>query len=146
MKLGVSSFAFGWACGVPGSEPSHIMDENDLLDFAQTHDLRLVQMGNNMPLIEFDAARIQRLVERAARDGIELEIGGQHLTHENLVAYGELARTLRAPILRFVIDAPGYHPAPEEVVQIIRGALPYLEGTTLASRTTTVFPVVCCAT
>lgn len=140
MKLGISSFAFGWACGVPGSEPSHIMDENDLLDFAQAHDLRLVQIGNNLPLIEFDAARIQRLAERAAREGIEVEIGGQHLTHENLVAYGKLARTLHAPILRFVIDAPGYHPAPEDVVQIIRGALPYLEGTTLGIENHDRFP------
>jgi sugar phosphate isomerase/epimerase len=93
-----------------------------------------------LPLIEFDAARIQRLAERAARDGIELEIGGQHLTRENLASFGELARRLRAPILRFVIDAPGYHPAPDEVVQIIRAALPYLEGITLGIENHDRFP------
>jgi sugar phosphate isomerase/epimerase len=154
MKLGISSYAYGWAVGAGRAADASInalgwqsertpqlaLDENRLLDRAQQFGLRLVQFGDHMPLHEFDAARLQQLKERATHDGIELEIGARGLTPDHVVAYARLARELGAPIVRFVIDAPGYHPTPAAVVDVLRAALPHLEGTTLGLENHDRFP------
>jgi sugar phosphate isomerase/epimerase len=154
MKLGISSYAYGWAVGVGRasdasinalgwqgtSTPQLAVDENGLLDRAQQFGLRLVQFGDHMPLHEFDDTRLQHLKQRAMRDRIELEIGARGLTVEHVTTYARLARELSAPILRFVIDAPSYYPEPDEVVEVLRSALPHLESTTLGIENHDRFP------
>jgi sugar phosphate isomerase/epimerase len=154
MKLGISSYAYGWAVGAGRESDASInalgwreqvvtvesVNENNLLDAAQKFGLKLVQFGDHLPLHEFDTSRLQNLKERSQRDGIELEIGARGLTPEHLSTYIELASELNAPILRFVIDAPDYHPTPDEVVQIIKNALPQLQHTTLGIENHDRFP------
>jgi sugar phosphate isomerase/epimerase len=62
------------------------------------------------------------------------------LTFDHVLTYAQLARELNAPILRFVIDAPDYHPAPAQVVAVLRAALPHLKGTTLGIENHDRFP------
>jgi sugar phosphate isomerase/epimerase len=144
MKPGISSYAYGWAVGAGRASDASInarswgdqvaphlaLDENDLLNRAQQFGLHLVQFGELVPWHEFDAARLQQLKQRAACDGIGLKIGARGLTLDHVVTYARLARKVNAPILRFVIDAPDYPPAPDEVVDVLRATLPHLEGTT----------------
>ena len=129
MKLGVSSFAFGWAIGVPGHPPSGPFDEINLLTFARDQDLSLVQIGDHLPLHTYDAQRIAALKAAAGKGsyGIELEIGARGLTEAHLAAYIALARTLDSPLLRFVIDHHGYEPDAATVVAIVRAARPLLD-------------------
>lgn len=135
MKLGVSSYAFGWNVGVPPQIPENPFTELDLLSFARLHRLTVVQIGDHIPLCNFDADRLLRLRNHAAADGfpIELEIGGRGMTRANLARYLKIARFLRSPLLRFVIDSAGHEPEPAEVVSILREAVPQLqaEGVTL---------------
>ncbi len=131
MKLGISSYTFGWAVGVRDHEPSQPLDENGLLDKAHELGVSLLQIGDNVPLISFSAPRIEKLAERASREGIELEIGGRRLTGENLAAHLDLARRLNAKILRFVVDDVDYHPTPPEIVTVLRQAAPLLREVTL---------------
>jgi sugar phosphate isomerase/epimerase len=133
MKLGISSYTFGWAVGVRGHEPATPLDEIGLLQKAREFDVSLLQIGDNLPLETFDQLRLQNLAREAAKNGIELEVGARHLTLERLQLYCEICQIVGASLLRFVIDDEDYHPTPEEVVRLLQGAAPHLEkcGVTL---------------
>ncbi len=133
MKLGVSSYAFGWAVGVAGHPPRTPFTEIDLLAFARSHGLRLIQLGDHLPLHLFDEPRLARLRAAARQEGseVEIETGARGLTEEHLKRYIELSRQLDARLLRFVIDGPGYEPGIDEVVDLICAALPALEKANL---------------
>lgn len=131
MKLGLSSYTYGWAVGVRGQEPAEPLDENGLLDRAREHGITLLQIGDNLPLHTFEPARLHRLAQRAAKEGVQLEIGARRLTRERIAEYTRIARELGASLVRFVIDDADYHPTPDEVTGILREATPLLEGLTL---------------
>ncbi|MEO8352079.1 MAG: TIM barrel protein [Chthoniobacteraceae bacterium] len=128
MKLGISSYTFGWAVGVRGSEPVCPLDEMGLLDKAHELKVGLLQIGDNIPLVAMDAGRIDRLADRAASERIKLEIGGRGLKPDNVAAHIALAFRLEADLLRFVIDDADYHPEPDDVIPILRAAVPRLES------------------
>lgn len=131
MILGLSSYTFGWAVGVPGHRPAHPLDEQGLLDLVCAHGLSLLQIGDNLPLHTFEPARLDRLAERAARAGVQLEVGARRLTSDRVAAYAAIARRLGATLVRFVIDDADYHPTPSAVAEILRAAVGELEGLTL---------------
>ena len=53
MEIGISSFAFGWAVS-HGLPP---MDEIAVLEFARRHRLRVMQLGDNLPVHAMSAER-----------------------------------------------------------------------------------------
>jgi sugar phosphate isomerase/epimerase len=126
MRLGISSYAFGWSVGVPGYPPPSPFSEHDLIDFAKRFGLHVVQFGDHVPLHTFTAARLSALKNAAAAARITLEIGARGLTIEHLNRYVALARELDAPLVRFVIDGPNYEPATDDAIAIVREALPSL--------------------
>ena len=128
MKLGLSSYTYGWAVGVRGHRPEHPLDEHGLLDRAREHGITLLQIGDNLPLHTWGRDRLDRLAERATRDGVQLEIGARGLTPERMAEYAVIARALGATLIRFVIDDVNFHPAPDQVVRILRGVAPMLDG------------------
>ena len=67
MKLGISSYTFGWAVGVRGYEPAKPLDEHGLLDKCAELGVKLLQVGDNLPLHTFDDARLTSFAERAHR-------------------------------------------------------------------------------
>src|SRR6187402_2918536 len=131
MLLGLSSYTFGWAVGVRGHEPAHPLDEHGLLDKCREHDVKLLQIGDNLPLHTFDAVRLDRLSQRANDEGVRLEVGARRLTSERVCSYAVIARGLGAKLIRFVIDDADYHPKPDAVTAVLREAAPLLEGLTL---------------
>jgi sugar phosphate isomerase/epimerase len=131
MKLGLSSYAYGWAVGVRGLQPPHPLDEHGLLDRCHEHGVALLQIGDNLPLHTFDAARLSRLATRAAREDIKIEIGARGLVPDRVVTYASIARGVGAKLIRFVIDDANYQPKPEAVVAILREVAPQLDGLTI---------------
>lgn len=127
MKLGISSYTFGWAVGVAGCEPTKSLNELGLLEKAREFGVSLLQIGDNLPLEEFDGARLQNLAAQAQNAGIELEVGARRLTRERLEIYSNICQKVGASFLRFVIDDAGYQPTPEEAIHILREAAPQLE-------------------
>src|SRR5687768_3914157 len=119
MQLGVSSYAFGWAVGLPGYSPPSPFSEHDLLAFADRFGLRTVQFGDHMPLHTFAPSRLASLRHAAASAGITLEIGARGLTAEHLKNYVALAREVHAPLVRFVIDGADYEPGIDDVVAVV---------------------------
>jgi sugar phosphate isomerase/epimerase len=140
IRLGLSSYTYGWAVGVRGHEPPLTLDEHGLLDKCLEHGLKLLQIGDNLPLHSFDDARLKRLAERAAREGVQLEVGARGLTVKRVAQYAAIARRLDATLIRFVIDEAGYHPAPDEIIGVLRTAEPLLDGLTLGIENHDRFP------
>lgn len=132
MKLGIGTDTYGWAVGVRGQEPPHPLDEHGLLDKAQSLDINLVQIGDNLPLHEFTSERLTRLAERAKSDGFTIEIGARRLTVERIAEYLTIAQRLNATLLRFVVDDTDYHPSLDTIVGILRESVPHLGEITLA--------------
>jgi sugar phosphate isomerase/epimerase len=140
MQLGISSYTFGWAVGVRGHEPAPPLDEHGLLDKCHAHGVKLLQIGDNLPLHTFDATRMDRFASRAAREGVQLEVGARGLTAERVVEYAAIARRVDAKLIRFVIDDADYHPKPEAVTEILRESATWLDGLTLGIENHDRFP------
>ncbi len=128
MILGISSYTYPWAVGVPGHEPAHALDETGLLDLCREHGVKLLQIGDNLPLANFDSGRLDRLAARAKAENVRLEIGARGFTMDRLVEYIALARRVGASLLRFVIDDIGYHPAPLDVSKILKQCTSLVDG------------------
>lgn len=140
MILGLSSYTFGWAVGVSGHPPARPLDEHGLLDKCREHDVKLLQIGDNLPLHTFDETRLDRLAARAASEGVQLEVGARRLTLERVAEYAAVARRLDAKLIRFVIDDAAYHPTPEAVSIVLRQSAPLLAGLKLGIENHDRFP------
>ena len=127
MRLGISSYTYGWAVGTPGDRPEKPPNEQEILGRARAFGVRLVQFGDNWPLHELPAERLNLLRQRAAKDRITIEVGARGLSDAHLERYIDLAQRLNSRLLRFVIDEPNYEPDTAEVISLLRNALPRLE-------------------
>ncbi len=134
MKLGIGSYTYTWAVGVPGYPPDRPMSAHDLLARAAELGVSVVQIADNLPLHRLAPAEIAALADRAAGDGIEIEVGTRGIDREHLRAYLDLAARLGSPILRVVVDTAAHRPSPDEVVATVKALVPALEqaGVTLA--------------
>ena len=140
MILGLSSYTYGWAIGVPGHEPARPMNEQDLLDRAHRYGVKLLQVCDNLPLFQLPPERLACFVEQTAREGVRLEVGSRRLNVEHVAETAALARRIGAKLIRFVIDGTDFHPAAEQVVEALREVLPLLDGLTLGIENHDRFP------
>ncbi len=127
MRLGISSFTFTWAVGVPGYLPERPLRPTDLLDRAAKLGADIVQICDNLPLARLPRGEIAALDRWAASLDIRIEVGTRGIQPDNLLAYLRVARALRSPILRVVIDTATHHPGEDEVMQTLRGISPEFE-------------------
>jgi sugar phosphate isomerase/epimerase len=126
MKLGISSYAYTWAIGVPGHIPARPMDCFQLLEKAIGFQVSCIQLADNLPLDLLEHQSRHRLVNRAQKAQIGIEVGMRGLTQDNLEKYLDLAEYFRSPILRAVIDKGEFRPGLREIIGIIRDFLPEL--------------------
>jgi 3-oxoisoapionate decarboxylase len=104
MKLGISSWSVPWSIGVRGyPQPARPIDAIALLDKAVQHDVSVVQIADNMPLIGFSDAELDRLSKEAGDRGLVLEVGTRGLEAEDLVRYVAVTHRLGARALRTVL-------------------------------------------
>lgn len=127
MKLGISSYTLTWAVGVKGYLPERRLDEIGLLVAARDLGVRLVQIADNMPLHKMSGQQIINLLQKAKEDGIEIEVGANNMTPENLEAYIHIAERFQSKILRFAFDGEDFKPTVREVISIIKNAEPELK-------------------
>lgn len=124
MRLGVSSYTYTWAVGVPGSMPLKQLSANDLIDKAAASGLTLVQIADNLPLEKLEEIELVFLRKYGEAKGVEIEMGGRGLTPEHTIRCIEAAATLNSPILRMVIDGTGYEPDLDYVISVIKDLIP----------------------
>lgn len=123
MRLGIGSFAFAWAIGVPGYPVTNPMSACDLVERAAALGVKVVQIGDNLPLQRLTDDELRGLAARADEAGIALEVGTRGIAAENLRRYLAIASRLGSPILRVVIDSGTHHPSVDEVVATVRPLL-----------------------
>ncbi len=142
MRLGLGSYGLAWAIGVPGFPVRAPLDAFGLVRRAVEWKLGVVQIDDNLPLEQLPAQDLGALRSLADRSGVELEIGMRGLLEDAVARHLEVARAVGATLLRAVIDAPGFEPAPDEVVASLRRLAPALEraGVTLAIENHDRFP------
>jgi sugar phosphate isomerase/epimerase len=142
MKLGISSYTFAWAIGVPGYESETPMTAPDLLDQANALGVNVVQIADNLPLHRLAPAALSALADRATEDGIDLEIGTRGIAPDHLRTYLDLAVQLGSPILRVVTDTADHQPTEDEIAATIQAFVPALAeaGVTLAIENHDRFP------
>jgi len=115
VRLGLSSFTYTWAVGVPGSEPEQPLSAEDLLERAARLGVPVVQFADNLPLHAL-VPDVDRLARRARALGVDLEVGTRGIDRDNVLRYLEIAAAVGSPLLRIVVDTTDHHPSPEEVV------------------------------
>jgi sugar phosphate isomerase/epimerase len=134
MLLGIGSYTYTWAIGVPGYPPERPLDAVGLLRKAVALGVELVQIADNLPLDQMLPADLGRL-KQAARDlGVAIEVGTRGVAPGHLFAYLDLAVRLGSPLVRVVVDTADHRPSEQELVDTLRSLMPAFEraGVSLA--------------
>ncbi len=127
MQLGISSFTYTWAVGVPGHPPERPLTAVELLDKAADLGLSLVQICDNLPLDRLSPADRDVFERHAADLGIGVEVGTRGIAVNHLRTYLHLAERLHSPILRTITDTADHRPSEDEVVETLKSAMPDFE-------------------
>ncbi len=125
MKLGIGSYTYTWAVGVPGRSPPHPMTVLDLLERARRLGVAVVQCCDNLPLTALAPAELEAACAFARANGIAIEVGTRGIADgANLLAYLDIARRVGSPFVRVIVDGGGSEPSPDECVALLRPLLP----------------------
>ena len=120
MRLGIGSWTYAWAIGVPGHLPARPLGALGLLERAAALGVGVVQVCDNLPLAGLPVVELEGFIGRARQLGIDLEVGTRGIAPEHLRTYLRLAERVGSPILRVVIDTPEHRPGEEEVIDALR--------------------------
>lgn len=124
MRLGVGSYTYTWAVGVPGHLPERPLGAGDLVRRANAAGLHCVQIADNLPLEKLTAEERHELAELAQSRRVAVEVGACRMTPDHLARMIDVAAFFGSHVLRFVLDGPGYSPSADEAMQVVREALP----------------------
>lgn len=124
MKLGISSYTYTWAVGIPGSMPQDPLSICGLLEKAYSSGIKLVQIADNLPVEKLTEDELELLFDYSFEKGISLEMGARGLTPEHTMESLLVAQIIQSPILRMVIDSAGYEPSITTIKSIITDLLP----------------------
>ena len=127
MKLGISSFTYGWAVGIEGYYPKRRMTFMNLAETARRFGLGLLQIGDNLPLDQIEESELIDLREALHRYGIELELGCRGLSDQTLEDYLNLCSFFSSHLLRIVIDRGQFQPSADEIIETLKRWVPRLE-------------------
>lgn len=128
MFLGLSSYTYTWAVGVPGYIPAKPLSAFDLVDRTFSAGLKVLQVADNLPLETWQPDQLLDLFNYANNREISLEMGSRGLTAEHTLRCLSTAELMNSSILRMVIDAPGYEPGLNQLISLINQLLPEFES------------------
>lgn len=129
MRIGIATFGFAWAIGVPGFErTAPPMGHFDFLETAHRLNAQVVQYLDNLPLTALSETELDRLQARAATLGIALEVGMRGSRAEEVLPYLRLAQRLGTSFLRVMPDLGKPDPTVAEMVARFRPLLPEFQG------------------
>jgi len=128
VKLGLGSFAYAWAIGVPGFPPPRPMSAIDLVERAAELGVHVVQIGDNLPLHTLQPAQLRALEAAAQACRVDIEVGTRGIAPEHLERYLDLATRFSSRVLRVVVDTPDHRPSEGEVLSTLKPLLPSFEA------------------
>jgi len=125
MRLGLSSYTYNWAVGVPNfPQPKQPLTAEALLQKAADQGVHLVQIADNLPLHALSSAQLDALASRANELSVVVEVGAVGIASDHLERYLRLAVRFRSPLVRVVIDTPDSQPTLDEIVELLHQSLP----------------------
>ncbi len=127
MILGIGSYTYTWAVGVPGHRPDRPLTAKDLLLKAQKLGVRVVQFADNLPLDALPPDQLSDLARRSVDMGVGVEVGTRGIQPDHLLAYLRTAEQTHSAIVRVVLDTADHKPSEDEAVDLIRTAMPDYE-------------------
>jgi len=92
MRLGISSYTYGWACGGPGRPSPRPLRPMDLLERAHSLEVGVLQICDNAPLDALSPDELDALQARAEEWDIAIEIGTRGIDQENIARHIAVAR------------------------------------------------------
>lgn len=135
MKLGIGSYTYTWAVGVPGYEaPARPLDAAGLVRLAADLGVAVVQICDNLPLDGLSTAELAELANLARELGITLELGTRSSTPGNLRRHIAIAQALGCTLLRTLLLEDGREIGISRGYDLLAQVLPDLRsaGVTLA--------------
>lgn len=127
MKLGIGSYTYTWAVGVPGHKPARPITAMDLCRRAVELDVSVVQLCENL------VPGTDGLVELklyAEQHGLKIEFGTRGLDDATLATVAPAAGMFDLDFVRVVVDRDGCEPTPDEVIARLRVWQKVLPGKT----------------
>lgn len=117
MRIGLSTYTYPWAVGVPCFEvPRKPLTPAALFEKARDDGIGVVQLCDNIPLHKIDWCELEKVSETAATMGIEIEIGTRGVEPVHLLKYLEIAKLMHSSMLRTMINpVDNVFPAVQEV-------------------------------
>ncbi|MGD0224876.1 MAG: TIM barrel protein [Terriglobia bacterium] len=121
MKLGISSYTFPWAIGLPDATPSQPLKPLQLLERAQALGVGMVQFGPNMPLDKLPERELRDLVKQANSWKIDLEVATEGIDPGRVREQIKLAKRIDAILLKTTPEHPvGQIPMRTEISNCLR--------------------------
>lgn len=128
MNLGIGSYTYSWAVGVPGySYPDRRMGVLELIDKAAELGVGVVQICDNLPLDRLNMDDLRELKRKADNHSIQLEVGTRGVEPEHIRKYLDIAAFLEARLLRVILHQADRRLTIEEAYTKIQQVLPDLE-------------------
>jgi 3-oxoisoapionate decarboxylase len=128
MRVGICTYTYAWAIGMPGFIPARPMSVYSLLGRAAELKVACVQIADNLPLTGFSTNELEDIRTLAKKLKICIEVGGRGLTDENLQSHIDLASFFGSPMVRMVIDGIDYEPDMDTILSVIRNAAQQLKN------------------
>ena len=127
MRLGIGSFSYPWAVGVPGQpQPAAPMDAFGLLEAAQELGVQSVQYVDNLSLMNLSARSRAELKNRADDAGIAVEVGMRGTDASEIRMHLSFVKEFGGDYLRIMTDGASPNDAPGSD-QIIERLMPLAE-------------------
>src|SRR5439155_9851516 len=121
MRLGISSYTYGWAMGLTGSAPpSSPLSIDGLLQKAAELGVRVVQVADHPLLHRMSDADSTSLRNAARRLQIDLELGTRGIDPDHLRRYLSVAARLRCSLVRVIIETKDPRASIGEIVDTLR--------------------------
>lgn len=128
MKLGISTYTFTWAIGVPGYErPQKPLDAPGLIRQAAEYAVPVVQLCDNLPLHELSHEELIEIRDLARDLDIELEVGTRGVEPDHLLKYLDICKLLGSKLLRTILQKNNAYVYIEEASELIKEVLPEFE-------------------
>lgn len=117
MKLGIGSYTYAWACGVPGHPPAQPLSALGLCRRAVELGVRVVQCCENFP---FPPSEWPAVREFSCAHELQIEIGTRGVLGTHLEEAWTAAGYFDSPLIRLVLDRDGHEPTAKEAVRLLR--------------------------
>lgn len=114
MRLGIGSFSYPWAVGVPGqARLPQPMDAFLLLEAAKYLQVQSVQYVDNLPLTDLSERDLIELAARAADAGIKIEVGLRGTDASEIRMYLGFVQRFGGDYLRIMTDGSTPNDTPD---------------------------------